>query len=49
MEDFQSDMLGDIIHIGMDNQDTVNNLGIKMYRIHDCLMYSENGSEYRPV
>lgn len=49
MEDFQLDMVGDIIHIGMDNQDTVNALGKEMYRIHDCLMYSENGSRYRPL
>lgn len=49
MEDFQNDLIGDIIHIGMNNQDTVNALGKEMYRIHDCLMYSENGSKYRPL
>ncbi len=49
MEDFSVDMTFDIIDFGMDNQDTVNNLGVEMYRIHDCLMYSENGSKYRPL
>ena len=41
VDDFQFDMTSDIIHIGMDNQDTVNELGIEMYRIHDILMYSK--------
>ena len=49
VEDFQIDMTFDIIDFGMDNQDTVNALGKEMYRIHDCLMYSENGSKYRPL
>ncbi|MEI3577927.1 MAG: hypothetical protein V8Q07_05695 [Acutalibacteraceae bacterium] len=39
MDDFQVDMTSDIIHNGMDNQDTVNQIGIEMYRIHDSLMY----------
>ena len=47
-EDFQDDIISAIIHDGMDNQDTVNDLGIEMYRIHDNLMYSEIGSIYRP-
>lgn len=40
VEDFEVDMTSDIINIGMDNQDTVNTVGIEMYRIHDMLMYS---------
>lgn len=47
-EDFQNDMISAIIQFGMDNQDTVNDLGIEMYKIHDNLMYSEIGSIYRP-
>ena len=47
-EDFQDDIISAIIHDGMDNQDTVNDLGIEMYRIHDNLMYSEIGSIFRP-
>ena len=39
IEDFQLDMNSDIIHIGMNNQEVVNKLGVEMYRIHDMLMY----------
>lgn len=39
IDDFQVDMTSDIIHNGMDNQDTVNQIGTEMYRIHDNLMY----------
>lgn len=40
VDDFQEDMTSDIINKGMDNQDVVNELGKKMYFIHDTLMYS---------
>lgn len=36
--DFQDMMNFDIVDIGMDNQDTVNKLGIQMYRIYDIIL-----------
>lgn len=35
---FQDMMNFDIINDGMDNQDTVNKLGIQMYRIYDIIL-----------
>lgn len=36
--DFQDMMNFDIINIGMDNQDTVNELGKRMYLIYDIIL-----------
>lgn len=36
--DFQDMMNFDIINDGMDNQDTVNKLGMQMYRIYDIIL-----------
>lgn len=39
-ERFFDVLLGDIINTGMDNMDTVNDIGRELYAIHDRIMYS---------
>ncbi|MBS4462487.1 hypothetical protein JXA27_08045 [Aerococcaceae bacterium zg-B36] len=38
-EMFSIHLLFDIVHYGMDNQDTVNDIGIELYAIHDRICY----------
>ncbi len=37
--EFQNDYNGSIVHYGMNNQDTVNEIGIELYKIFDECIY----------
>ncbi len=37
--DFQLDISDAIVDVGMNNQDTVNDIGIRLYSIYDELLY----------
>ena len=41
-EDFSSALTADIINIGMDNQDVVNEVGRELYAIHDRIYYERS-------
>lgn len=43
-DDFMDDLTFAIVHFGMDNQDTVNAIGIVMYRVYDGIL--EQYKEY---
>ena len=39
--EFQCDFNSSIVYYGMDNQDTVNEIGIELYKIYDELLYQK--------
>lgn len=42
--DFQNEITMEIVDSGMDNEDTVNKKGIKMYEIYDVILYQKRNS-----
>lgn len=42
--DFQNEITMEIVDSGMDNEDTVNKKGIKMYEIYDTILYQKHNS-----
>lgn len=42
--DFQNEITMEIVDSGMDNEDTVNKKGIKMYEIYDAILYQKRNS-----
>lgn len=42
--DFQNEMTLEIVETGMDDEDTVNKLGMQMYEIYDRLLYQRQNA-----
>lgn len=40
--ELQLDLNDEIVLHGMDNQDTVNDLGLKLYKLYDEILYQKN-------
>ena len=43
--EFQCDFNSSIVYYGMDNQDTVNEIGIELYKIYDELLYQKRNKQ----